>query len=127
MAIWSKTCLAPEWQWSGRRRVLIESPDAWTVAPDLEAAGYEVVACRGPGPGERCPLLHDGHCATASAADVIVSDLPWTDGAAIERALSDRYPGTPVIAGELPQASKLIAMVGQASSASRCDSCGDAA
>jgi hypothetical protein len=95
--------------------VLIESPDAWAAARDLEAAGYEVVTCRGPGPDERCPLLHDGHCATASAADVIVSDLPWTDGAAIERGLRDRYPAAVVIAEPLPQSETLIARVGQAS------------
>jgi hypothetical protein len=111
--------------------VLIESPEAWAVAPDLEAAGYEVAACRGPGPGERCPLLQRGNCATASAADVIVSDLPWLEGGAIERELQVRYPATPVIVRPLPQSATLIAWVGQASTAAsaaaRCDSSGEAA
>jgi hypothetical protein len=130
MAIWSKTCFAPEWAWSGRPRVLLESPDAWAVAHDLEAAGYEVVACRGPGPRERCPLLRDGHCATASAAHVIVSDLPWIEGGQIERRLRERYPSATVLADPLPQSSTLIACIGQALTATstpvRSGSSGDA-
>lgn len=131
MVFRKKMCETPEWRWSGRPRVLIESPDAWAIAPDLEAAGYEVVTCRGPGPEERCPLLEFGSCPTASAAGVIVSDLPWIEGGAIERRLRERYPQAPLITGRLGQSRRLIACIGQASTASstaaRCDSSGDAA
>ena len=44
----------------------------------LEAAGFEVVACSGPG-GQRegiCPLVAHGYCRKAYAADVIVNELP---------------------------------------------------
>jgi hypothetical protein len=85
-------CQPDEWTWTGRPRVLVEGPDAWAWRPRLAAAGYEVVACRGPSPYEQCPLLVHGECATASAADEIVCDLPASERGAVVDALTERYP-----------------------------------
>ena len=39
----------------------------------LEARGHEVMICRGtPQPFGRCPLMHDGHCAVADWADLLL-------------------------------------------------------
>jgi hypothetical protein len=81
-------CEPEEWAWTGRRRVLVESPDAWAIRPKLAAAGYEVATCRGPTPYDVCPLLLHGSCATASAAHAIVCEV----GGGIADALTDAYP-----------------------------------
>ena len=81
-------CEPEEWAWTGQRRVLVESPDAWAIRPKLVAAGYEVAICRGPSPYDVCPLLLHGRCATASAAHEIVCEV----GGGIADALTDVYP-----------------------------------
>lgn len=79
-------------------RVLVESRDAWAFVEGLEAAGYAVATCRGPTPGERCPLLLKGACATAARADLIVSALDESAGGrAIVSRLVATYPDTPVV------------------------------
>lgn len=74
--LFRRTCSAGDWQRNGRRRVLIEAPEAWSWAPRLEEAGYEVALCCGPEPRQWCPLLVDGLCPTSAEAHVILSDLP---------------------------------------------------
>ena len=86
------TCEPDDWAWNGRRRVLVEGPDSWAWRPALVAAGYEVVTCRGPSPYEQCPLLVHGTCATASAADEIVCELPSDCRGEVVDALEERYP-----------------------------------
>ena len=89
---WSrKVCQPGEWSFSGRRRVLVEGPDAWAWEAPLAEAGYEVIACRGPNPEEQRPLLVFGACATAAAAHEIASDVPE-----VATALRERYPLTPL-------------------------------
>jgi hypothetical protein len=87
---------------TGRKRVLVEGPDSWALAEELESAGYEVAICHGPEGNERCPLLVSNQCAAAAGADAIVSALPAADGDPIVRALADAYPNTPVVV-EAPQ------------------------
>jgi hypothetical protein len=84
--------LPAEWEWTGKRRVLVESTESWAYAPALRAAGYEVAVCHGPRPGERCPLLELGACSTASAAHVVVSSLPSDVGPKVVAALRETYP-----------------------------------
>ena len=67
----------------GRRRVLVENPDAATravMAQLLEGAGYAVETCAGPEAHEpaRCPVLSGEVCPLAARADVIVSGLGLT-------------------------------------------------
>lgn len=47
-------------------------------AADLEAAGFKVNTCPGPGglASRVCPLVAQGRCPAASAADVILNGLP---------------------------------------------------
>ena len=90
-------CNPADWEWTGRRRVLVESTDGWAWAPVLREAGYEVAVCSGPRPGELCPLLELGACATASAADVIVSSLPSDVGPKVVSALRTAYPFAEIV------------------------------
>jgi hypothetical protein len=69
----------------------------------LDALGYDVATCRGPGPGEVCPLLSDGDCRVARDADAIFSSLPICDGVAIANAAARAYPDVAVIV-EAPRA-----------------------
>jgi hypothetical protein len=90
-------CNPGDWEWTGRRRVLVESTEAWAWAPVLREAGYEVAVCSGPRPGELCPLLELGACATASAAHVIVSSLPSDVGPNVVSALRSTYPFAEIV------------------------------
>lgn len=67
-----------------RLTVLIEHPGSLVLLDhreQLEAAGYEVVTCRGPRslPDGACPLVADGDCPLAARADVIVNALDVED------------------------------------------------
>jgi hypothetical protein len=82
--------------WPGphdRPRVLVESPaGSWHAAAD--AAGWQLLACRGP--GERsCPALAGQPCSLAAAADAVVvvpvaGDDRWD---ALILAHRERHPG----------------------------------
>jgi hypothetical protein len=85
-------CEPDDWSGTGRRRVLVEGPDAWARRPALVAAGYEVVTCCGPSVYEQCPLLLQGTCATAASADEIVCELRPDCRGDIMDALEERYP-----------------------------------
>lgn len=67
-----------------RPTVLIEHPGSLVLLDhreQLEAAGYEVVTCRGPRslPDGTCPLVTSGDCPLAARADVIVNALGVED------------------------------------------------
>jgi hypothetical protein len=86
-------CNPSDWEWTGKRRILVESTEAWAYAPALREAGYEVAVCSGPRPGELCPLLELGACATASAAHVVLSDLDPK----IAKAIRVTYPFAEIV------------------------------
>ena len=97
-----------EWQWRSRSpRVLIENADpaiGHAVENFLLEEGFQVAYCTGPGDDlGRCPLVHDGVCPRAAAADVVLTSLPLTDTDPHEVLVRLRrhFPGTPVIV-EIP-------------------------
>jgi RimJ/RimL family protein N-acetyltransferase len=69
-----------------RRRILVESGDAdlrRAASGLLEAAGFTVTTCTGPGPERPCPLLAGRPCGLVAAADVVVHALAGTQGQAV--------------------------------------------
>lgn len=74
----------PRWSddTADRPRVLLEHPDPWArsvVTRELEAHGYAVASCPGPGPDDdgeiACPVLRQEPCPAVAGADVVVSGL----------------------------------------------------
>ena len=91
-----------EWpQREGRRRALVENPDAaqlWAYAEVLREAGYEVATCAGEHPdgGARCPLIETGHCGLVEGADVVVSTCSVHRGDRLLAVLGSKG-STPVV------------------------------
>ena len=83
----------PTWpQRSSGRRVLVEVPGGrWTDTPGDD--GLVVLACSGPSPSCRCPLLEGGRCRLVEGADEIVvvpraGDEAWAALLAAHRSRS---------------------------------------
>lgn len=92
----------PDWppQRTGHR-VLVEGGGGhWPSADDPDVAGFEVVACAGPGAGRaRCPLLCGERCPLVDGADVIVMTPATTgpDWDEVRAAHRRDHPGVPVV------------------------------
>jgi GNAT superfamily N-acetyltransferase len=77
----------PTWPGShDRPRILVEIPGAhWQPTRQLRDAGFDVIACPGPGANRgRCPLLHGEPCPLVDDADVVVYALRPGDAGAEE-------------------------------------------
>lgn len=90
-------------------RVLVEHQDPvwrWAAARRLEAAGYQVTTCGGPGVFRhgRCPLVAGEGCPAVDGADVVVNGLGIRDAGAraVLSAVRGARPELPVVV-ELPQ------------------------
>lgn len=84
-----------------RPRVLIEARGTRSALHrSLQAAGFEVLTC--PGPGRRCPLLADRPCPLVTGADAVVFAVPADDPDADRlRAAHDRlHPDVPLCTPE---------------------------
>lgn len=77
---------------SSGHRVLVEVPGGrWTDTPGDE--GLVVLACSGPSPSCRCPLLEGGRCRLVEGADEVVvvpraGDEAWSTLLAVHRSRS---------------------------------------
>lgn len=95
----------PSWPGShDRPRILVEIPGAhWQATGALAKAGFDVIACPGPGTSrDRCPLLHGESCPLVDDADVVVFALRPGDAGADELlAAHDRSRGRPPLVIEV--------------------------
>jgi len=101
--------LQPQWpERTGRPRVLYENADGaleWVVTKALQNVGYDTAVCGGPTqlPGGRCRLEHEGRCALAEGADVIVCGLGLgTHGRPVVASLKQCLPTTPIVVEAMP-------------------------
>jgi GNAT superfamily N-acetyltransferase len=92
----------PRWppQQTGRRVLLEGGSGHWPTEDAADAAGYEVIACAGPGTcPRRCPLLAGEPCPLVDGADAVVM-VRSTTGPTWDRiraAHRDQHPDLPVI------------------------------
>lgn len=92
----------PAWEArTGRRRVLIEHPDAATrqrLETALRDRGYDTLACPGPGQRDGCPLLGQTICPAVAQADVVVTGLAEDGpGRVVATTIRYDYPGRPLL------------------------------
>lgn len=87
-----------------RPTVVVETEDgaeAVALWHALGREGYHVEWCPGPGgaPKQKCPLATTGRCDLVDGADVVLSDLGFSDDKSRQVAamLAEKYPGTPVL------------------------------
>jgi hypothetical protein len=92
----------------------------WQGAAEATNAGYDVIACPGPGRGRPpCPLLHGGSCPLVDGSDavvVVVAPERGGLGAQLVGALAGRDSETPVVidarvdppAGPLPRVNRVL-------------------
>lgn len=90
-----------DWGTPGRRLLLEDPAPAYDVAGfrAFHDAGFAVARCSGPEDGESCPLVEDGQCPLAEAADVIAYALGAHEdsGRQILRAHRRCHRDTPVV------------------------------
>jgi hypothetical protein len=101
---------APTWSDDRRgTRILVEHADPTirdVLRRDLEARGFDVLTCAGPGPdgaeAASCPLLHQERCPAVDGADLVASGLSLTSHVThmVLRRIADQ--GTPPLVVEVP-------------------------
>lgn len=98
----------------GRRpRVLVEDDHPALAISDfslLQAAGFDVAYCSGPGDTPTdCPLVCGRHCDLLAGADAVLHGLDPELG--IAAAIRRRHPGIPVVVKQRRRADGSVAAV----------------
>ncbi len=89
----------PSWTGSHERlRLLLELPGwRWHGEEAARAAGFDVLACPGPGHGAApCPLLAGAPCPLVAGADVVLCAVPGERGRVLVEAQRRYHPLVPV-------------------------------
>ncbi len=95
----------PSWPRGGHgRRLLLEQPGArWHAEAAARRAGFEVLACPGPGDGwHRCPAVEGRPCPLVTGADVVIDGQPGELGRTLLQAHRRLHPSVPLCVEQSP-------------------------